>query len=82
MECYWATNRVFIFNLISINLLIKSMLMLPQILENYKQKRVKGLSHLLVFLNFVGDLMKFGYFIVNVKFQRFRTNQCSFLFVE
>jgi hypothetical protein len=40
--------------------------MLPQILENYKQKRVKGLSHLLVFLNFIGDLMKFGYFIVNV----------------
>lgn len=40
--------------------------MLPQVIENYKQKKVKGLSHLLVALNNIGDLMKFAFFIVNV----------------
>ena len=42
--------------------------MLPQILENFRQKRVKGLSHLLVFLNITGDLMKLAYFFLNVVF--------------
>jgi hypothetical protein len=46
---------------------IKSLLMLPQVIENCKQKRVKGLSHLLVGLNNVGDLMKLAFFIVNVR---------------
>lgn len=41
--------------------------MLPQIIENFKQKRVKGLSHLLVFLNNIGDAMKLAYFFLNVK---------------
>ena len=41
--------------------------MLPQVIENMRQKRVKGLSHLLVGLNNVGDLMKLAFFILNVK---------------
>jgi uncharacterized protein with PQ loop repeat len=40
--------------------------MLPQIIENFRQKRVKGLSHLLVFLNNIGDAMKLAYFFLNV----------------
>lgn len=42
--------------------------MLPQVIENYQQGRVKGLSHLLVFLNNIGDLMKLAYFFLNVTF--------------
>lgn len=41
--------------------------MLPQVIENYKQQKVKGLSHLLVGLNNVGDLMKLAFFFVNVR---------------
>ena len=37
---------------------------------------------MLVGLNFVGDLMKFGYFIVNVFWFRYRTNLHNSLFVE
>lgn len=40
--------------------------MVPQIIENVKQGRIKGLSHLLVGLNFSGDLMKLGFFFVYV----------------
>ncbi len=42
--------------------------MLPQVVENYKQGRVKGLSHLLVFLNNIGDIMKLAYFFLNVAY--------------
>jgi hypothetical protein len=42
--------------------------MLPQVVENYKQGRVKGLSHLLVFLNNIGDIMKLAYFFLNVTY--------------
>lgn len=41
--------------------------MLPQVVENMRQKRVKGLSHLLVGLNNAGDLMKLAFFILNVE---------------
>ena len=40
--------------------------MVPQIIENKRQGRIKGLSHLLVGLNFSGDVMKLGFFFVYV----------------
>lgn len=63
-------------------LIKQSLLMLPQVIENLRQGRVKGLSHLLVWANFSGDLMKFAYFIVNVIYISFRTNPSNFMPVE
>lgn len=51
--------------------------MVPQVVENYKQRRVKGLSHLLVFLNNIGDLMKLAYFFLNVAYLSLRISQNS-----
>ena len=51
--------------------------MLPQIYENFKQKRVKGLSHLLVFLNITGDLMKLAYFFIFGQPTQFKV--CGFI---
>lgn len=38
--------------------------MLPLILSNAKQQRVKGVSHLLVSLNILGDGFKLGYLLI------------------
>ena len=47
--------------------IMKSVLIAPQILKNFKMGRVKGLSHLMVVLNLSGDIIKLIYFIVKVK---------------
>ena len=46
--------------------IMKSVLIAPQILKNFKMGRVKGLSHLMVVLNLSGDIIKLIYFIVKV----------------
>jgi len=56
--------------------------MLPQVIENMRQKRVKGLSHLLVGLNNVGDLMKLAFFILNVYYMLLRINLSNSLYAE
>ncbi len=56
--------------------------MLPQVIENMRQKRVKGLSHLLVGLNNVGDLMKLAFFVLNVYYMLFRINLSNSLYAE
>jgi len=44
--------------------------MLPQVIENQKQRRVKGLSHLLVACNNFGDTYKLVFFIIEVILSR------------
>lgn len=50
-----------------INIIFQSMIMVPQVIENQRQRRVKGLSHLLVACNNIGDSFKLIYFIIKVK---------------
>lgn len=52
------------------SLVTESMLGLPQVLKNYKNKSVKGMSLSMVLMWLGGDAFKTGYFIVNnVPFQ-------------
>jgi hypothetical protein len=44
----------------------QSMLILPQILQNYRQQSTKGLSRPLVALNLSGDIFKLIYFLMKV----------------
>ena len=53
------------------------MLILPQILEICRQKRVRGISYSLLFLNLIGDLFKTVYFFINVPLSAARTNPFS-----
>lgn len=48
-------------------MIMKSVLILPQIIKNYKKGEVKGLSHFLVILNLLGDIIKLIYFLIKVK---------------
>lgn len=55
----------------------QSVLILPQILEIYKVKRVEGISHSLIILNFLGDTFKTFYFFYNVKHNLYSPNPSS-----
>jgi len=46
-------------------LLSESVLISPQILKNFRMGKIKGLSHLLVMLNWSGDIIKVIYFFIN-----------------
>lgn len=51
-------------------LVLESMLGLPQVIKNYKNKSVEGMSLGMVFMWLAGDSFKTGYFIINnVPFQ-------------
>ena len=42
--------------------------MIPQLLENIKQERVKGISHTFVFLNTLQDILELLYVLIFVLF--------------
>lgn len=46
-------------------MLSESVLISPQILKNFRMGKIKGLSHLLVMLNWSGDIIKVIYFFIN-----------------
>lgn len=55
----------------------KSVLILPQIIKNFKKKSTKGLSYLLVSLNLLGDIFKFVYFIIKVRIHLIKESSIS-----
>ena len=51
----------------------------PQILKNFRMGKIKGLSHLLVMLNWSGDIIKVIYFFINVFIFKIKNQPFQFL---
>lgn len=78
----WRFDRLSRPDVISISKTIQSLLILPQIIQIFKQGRVGGISYLLIFLNLLGDIIKMYYFVVKVSSFPFRINLFSSNCVE
>lgn len=60
----------------------QSLLILPQIIQIFKQQRVGGISYVLIFLNLFGDVIKMYYFFLKVtKTLIYRINPSSSSYV-
>lgn len=62
----WTNSWTHCFAVLSKFIITKSLLILPQILEIFRKSRVAGISHSLIFLNLVGDIIKIFYFFLKV----------------